>query len=324
MTETARVPVHVMVAILRDPAGRILITDRPAGKPQAGRWEFPGGKLEPAESPEAGLRRELLEELGVVAGPMQRLIELHHEYSDTAVRLDVREIAHYGGTPRGREGQRLKWVKADDLAREDILEADRPIIQALCLPDACLVTPDPANMTRETFLASLETALHDGVRLVQFRAHALPRPAYLALAQDVLAVCRRHDARLLLNGPPELLKDVEADGIHLGRRLAVRFNRRPVPAGRWLSVACHSASELRHAQALDADLLLVSPVAETETHVQQTAIGWAGFAALARQANRPVFALGGMSRNDLEKARAAGGRGIAAIRGLWPDLGRDG
>lgn len=306
-----------MVAILRDAAGRVLIAERPAGKVQAGRWEFPGGKLEPDEAPEAGLRRELLEELGIVAGPMQRLIEIHHAYDEFAVRLDVRELAHFGGAPRGREGQQLKWVSPEHLPREDILEADHPIIQALRLPDACLVTPAPADIPREIFLDGLAATLRGGVRLVQFRGPGLPRPAYLSLAQDVLRICRDHDARLLLNGGPDLLDAVGADGIHLGSRKASGMNRRPVPRDVWLSVACHSLAELRQAQRLDADMVLISPVAATATHPVQSPIGWAGFAALAQQANRPAFALGGMAAKDIGNARVAGGRGIAAIRGLW-------
>lgn len=310
-------PVHVMVAILRDASGQVLITDRPAGKAQAGRWEFPGGKLERDEAPEAGLRRELLEELGVVAGPMQRLIEIHHTYPDFSVRLDVREIAHFGGSPRGREGQKLKWVSPDRLPHEDILEADRPVIQALRLPNFCLVTPDPTDTSREVFLDGLHASLRAGVELIQFRAPALSRSDYVSLGHEVLRLCRRHGARLLLNGTPDLLDDINADGIHLGSRQASWLNRRPVSSDVWLSVACHSAIELRQAQCIDADMILVSPVAATDTHPKHSPIGWAGFARLAQEANMPAFALGGMSEEDLPKARAAGGRGIAAIRGLW-------
>ncbi|HEX7047846.1 MAG TPA: Nudix family hydrolase [Gammaproteobacteria bacterium] len=310
-------PVHVMVAILRDTSGRVLITDRPPGKTQAGRWEFPGGKLERDEAPEAGLRRELLEELGVVAGPMQRLIEIHHAYPDFSVRLDVREITHFGGSPHGREGQKLKWVSPELLPQEDILEADRPIIQALRLPDFCLVTPDPTNTSRDVFLDGLQASLRGGVNLVQFRAPAVSRSDYVSLAREVLQLCRRHHARLLLNGAADLLDDVDADGIHLGSRQASRLNRRPVPLNAWLSVACHSLAELRQAQRLGADLVLISPVAATATHPQHSPIGWTGFSGLAQRANMPAFALGGMSKDDLMKAKAAGGRGIAAIRSLW-------
>lgn len=311
------VPAHVMVAILRDGAGRVLIAQRPPGKPQSGRWEFPGGKLEPGEAAEAGLRRELLEELGIVAGPMRRLIEIRHAYATFLVRLDVREVAHFGGAARGREGQALKWVFPAALALEDILEADRAIVRALCLPDFCLVTPDAGAFSRESFIEGLQRSLHAGIRLVQLRARSLPRPDFVALAREVLPLCREHDAQLLLNGDPGLLGEVDADGIHLGTRALAVLGKRPLPRSRLLSVACHSLSQLRRAQAIDADMVLISPVAATTSHPAVEPIGWAGFSVLARQANMPAYALGGLAPRDLEKARAAGGRGIAAIRGLW-------
>lgn len=305
-----------MVAVLRDAAGRVLITQRPIGKTQAGRWEFPGGKLEQNESPEAGLRRELLEELGIVAGPMRRFIEIRHEYADFSVRLDVREVAHFGGAPTGREGQALKWIHPEALPGEDILEADRPLVQALRLPDYCLVTPDAATMPRSQFLEHLENALSDGIALVQLRAPSLSRENFIELAHDALPVCRARGSRLLLNGPPELLTVIDADGVHLnGHHLSIT-RRRPMSA-RWVSAACHTAGQLAHARAIGVDFVFISPVAATDTHPQERPLGWTGFARLARDAGMPAYALGGMTRAELEAARNAGGRGIAAIRGLW-------
>src|SRR5690606_10992885 len=82
---------HVMVGILRDREGRVLMSRRTVDRAHPGRWEFPGGKLEAGEAPEAGLRRELREELGIVAGRMHPLIRIHHDYPDFRVLLDVRE-----------------------------------------------------------------------------------------------------------------------------------------------------------------------------------------------------------------------------------------
>lgn len=306
-----------MVAILRDRDGRVLISQRPAGKPQAGRWEFPGGKLEAGEAPEAALRRELLEELGIVAGPMRPLIVVKHAYSDFTVELDVREVLHFGGAPNGREGQRLKWVAADDLPREDILEADRPIINAARLPDRFLITPDPATFSRESFLDALAVSLRSGIRLVQLRANSLALDDYERLAQDALALCQEYGARLLLNAAPNLLVRVRAAGIHLSARRARRWRTRPVDDDVWLSIACHSSVELDHAVRLDADFVLISPVAPTPTHPERSPLGWNAFRELTARAPMPVFALGGMEIHDIDRVRAAGGQGIAAIRAFW-------
>lgn len=306
-----------MVGILRDHNGRVLINQRPSGKIQAGRWEFPGGKLEPRESPESGLRRELHEELGVVAGPMRKLIQVRHDYAAFSVLLDVREIAHFGGEPQSREGQRMKWVFPEDLPAEDILEADQPVVQALRLPDRCLVTPDPGIGSIDRFLDDLDASLKDGVRLVQLRAKSLSMDDYVLLAQKALQLCRRHDARLLLNGNPELLKQIDADGVHLDGARLRELHSRPVSRKRWLSAACHSIDQLRKAEQLDADFVLLGPVSATLTHPHDAALGWAGFRALAEAAPMPVFTLGGMTPEDIDRAREAGAQGIAAIRSLW-------
>lgn len=315
---------RVMVGILRDAHRRILINQRPAGKLQAGRWEFPGGKMEAGEAPEAALRRELHEELGIVAGPMTPLIQIEHHYPAFAVRLDVREVLHFGGKPRPREGQALKWVTSDELVGEDILEADRPIIQALRLPDRCLVTPDPSGQSTRDFLAALQVSLQQGVRLVQLRAPSLSTTDYVLLARPVLERCHSFGAALLLNGDPALLDELDADGIHLSGARLRRLHTRPVPGDRWLSASCHSSSDLLQAQRLSADFVLAGPVLSTASHPNASPVGWAGFRAMALHAAMPVYALGGVSPNEIITAKLNGGQGIAGIRSLWGAASRTG
>ena len=123
--------VSVVAGALFDADGRVLIAQRPAGKALAGRWEFPGGKLEPGEDPRAGLERELREELGVELQQAHRLLRYRHDYPGRTVDLDFWNVTGWTGTPHGREGQALKWVRPADLPYEDILEADAPMIDAL-------------------------------------------------------------------------------------------------------------------------------------------------------------------------------------------------
>jgi mutator protein MutT len=126
--------IHVMAGVLSDESGRVLVCQRPVGKHLAGRWEFPGGKLEKGEAPLAGLRRELAEELGLDLVTAEPLIRLAHDYSDRRVLLDVWRVTEYAGAPQGLDGQVFEWVALDDLPAIDLLEADRPIITALRLP----------------------------------------------------------------------------------------------------------------------------------------------------------------------------------------------
>ncbi|HTY94627.1 MAG TPA: 8-oxo-dGTP diphosphatase MutT [Steroidobacteraceae bacterium] len=121
----------VVAAALCDRQGRILVAQRPEPKHLAGRWEFPGGKVGADESERDALLRELSEELGVQAHEPQFCLRLTHEYPDRTVELSFWIVRDFAGEPRGLDGQQLRWVPAADLDRIDILEADRPFIEAL-------------------------------------------------------------------------------------------------------------------------------------------------------------------------------------------------
>jgi 8-oxo-dGTP diphosphatase len=123
--------IRVVAGALFDSQGRVLIAQRPAGKHMAGRWEFPGGKIDTGESELEALRRELLEELGVRLEAAERMLELSHDYAERRVKLSMWRVTAYRGEPRTLDGQALKWVHPADLTNEDLLEADRPIVQAL-------------------------------------------------------------------------------------------------------------------------------------------------------------------------------------------------
>jgi 8-oxo-dGTP diphosphatase len=123
--------ITVVAGALLDGAGQVLIAERPAGKHMAGRWEFPGGKVAPGESVEAALERELAEELGISVRAPRFVMTLTHAYPDRHVELIFFTIRDFDGTPRGLDGQRLRWVPIAQLHQADILEADLPFIHAL-------------------------------------------------------------------------------------------------------------------------------------------------------------------------------------------------
>jgi 8-oxo-dGTP diphosphatase len=127
----ARASIQVVAAALFDEAGRVLIAERPAGKHMAGRWEFPGGKQALGESEAAALVRELAEELGIEVWAARPSMRLSHAYPDRDVELSLWVVVRYAGTPVALEGQRLRWVAPQELERENLLEADRPFIQAI-------------------------------------------------------------------------------------------------------------------------------------------------------------------------------------------------
>jgi 8-oxo-dGTP diphosphatase len=121
----------VAAGILRDPAGRILIAQRPPLGHVGGFWEFPGGKLHRDEGPRQALERELREELGVTVEAATPFMTYRHEYPERIVELHVFLVDRYSGEPRGVEGQPLRWVNLVELASAGLLEADQPIATAL-------------------------------------------------------------------------------------------------------------------------------------------------------------------------------------------------
>lgn len=123
--------VDVVVALMRDEAGRWLVASRPDGKELAGWWEFPGGKRSTAEAPYAALVRELDEELGVTVEAAEPCLTLVHPYPGKRVRLDVWLVTRFSGSPEPREGQALRWLHARDFDTIPLLPADRPIVEML-------------------------------------------------------------------------------------------------------------------------------------------------------------------------------------------------
>lgn len=124
--------IHVVAAVIRDPRGRILLARRTEGRDLAGLWEFPGGKVEPGETPEAALVRELQEELGVTATVGAAVACVTLEAGERRLTLDVRHVRHLG-TPRGLEGQALAWVPLQKLRDYAMPPADMPVVEALLL-----------------------------------------------------------------------------------------------------------------------------------------------------------------------------------------------
>ena len=123
----------VVAAALIDADDRILIAQRPAGKALAGLWEFPGGKLDAGERPEAALIRELREELGIEVKEacLAPLTFASHAYDDFHLMMPLYVCRRWQGFVRGREGQSLKWVFARELRDYPMPPADGPLIAPL-------------------------------------------------------------------------------------------------------------------------------------------------------------------------------------------------
>lgn len=109
----------------------VLLGLRPEGHNLAGFWEFPGGKLEPGEEPEAALKRELMEELGIEADIGPVVLTSTHDYGDTGILLLFFEVNYWSGEPKTVHHNQLKWVKIDQLENENLPEANFKVLNRL-------------------------------------------------------------------------------------------------------------------------------------------------------------------------------------------------
>jgi len=306
--------VEVAVGVLVRADGSVLFGQRLVGKPYAGWWEFPGGKLEPGESVEQALARELREELGIELRESRPWVVREYRYPHAHVRLHFQRIVAWDGEPRGREGQSLAWrhPSATDLA--PLLPAAIPVIGWLRLPDRIGISC-ALELGDERFVEQLDRALGRGLRLVQLREPGMPQPRFDPLFRRVRELCTRHGARLLVNSghPPSYWQ--ACDGVHLRShdlRSMVSRPRRPV-----VGASCHDAVELARAGELGLDFALLGPVRDTRSHPGAAVLGWPAFERLARDSRVPVFALGGMDEGDAVRAARAGAHGLAMMRAIW-------
>jgi 8-oxo-dGTP diphosphatase len=131
---TSSAPIVLVAAVaLIDTDGRVLLAERPEGKHLAGLWEFPGGKAQPGETPEAALIRELAEELGidVHASCLAPLTFASHAYADFHLLMPLYVCRKWSGIVTPREGQRLAWVRPARLGDYPMPPADKPLVAML-------------------------------------------------------------------------------------------------------------------------------------------------------------------------------------------------
>jgi 8-oxo-dGTP diphosphatase len=304
----SQAPTHVVACALLDAVGRVLICQRPAGRPMAGYWEFPGGKTEPGEERLAGLRRELGEELGISLLNARPLIRLRHDYPDFSVDLDVWLGTDWSGEVTPREGQLLVWADPSELHHHTLLPADGPVVNALRLPESIIITPDagPASRHRRriTDLDPERCAL-----LVRCKSPT-HRRAWTSLAREAIP-----DLKVFQHG---LTGEIAEDGVlHLDGGSLAELTDRPQAA--LVGASCHDLAQMQRAGELKLDYVFISPVHETESHLGQKPLGWSRFAALARAARMPAYALGGVGPDDLSQAWEAGAQGVAGISAFWAE-----
>jgi 8-oxo-dGTP diphosphatase len=313
-TGVATAPVEVAAAVIERGDGSFLLAQRPDGKPYAGYWEFPGGKIEIGETPRAALARELEEELGIVVESAYPWITRTYAYTHATVRLHFFRVVKWQGEPHGREQQAFAWQRAQSTTVAPMLPANAPVLAALALPNVYAIS-NAGELGVVEFLARLDAALERGLKLIQFREKAMPENAAKALFDEVLRRARARGARVLVNSAHVFAGDSTADGLHLtAADLAAAPAR---PASGLCAASCHDEAELARATALACDFVVLGPVKATASHPGGRTLGWPGFDGIARDSPVPVYALGGMQESDLAPAWESGAHGVAMMRSIW-------
>lgn len=309
--------VDVAAAVIQRPDGCFLLGRRPAGSFYAGYWEFPGGKIEAGETPREALIRELQEELDIQVDIADPWLVREHVYEHAHVRLHFFRVVRWQGTLSDLQHDALAWQHPEAVDVSPLLPANAPILAALSLPDFYAITQ--AGGTQGLGLAgqitALKSALARGVRLVQFREPALDMAQTDTLVSQCVALCRQYNAQLLINGDAALARESGSDGLHLPARQLMALPRRPdFPL---VAASCHNAAELAQAARLGLDFVILGAVKETASHPGRAGMGWENFAQLLDRYPLPVYALGGLTTNDMQIAREHGAHGIAALRAAW-------
>jgi len=306
--------IAVVAAVLQQRDGRFLLAQRPGGKAYAGYWEFPGGKVEDGEAPQDAMSRELHEELGIDVITAYPWIIREFDYPHADVRLHFFRVRAWNGELQSRESQAFSWQRLDAISVAPLLPANGPILRALSIPEVYGITGFAPTEFQHA-LNQINAALKRGLSLIQVRGKDWPPALFERYANEITTRAHACGARVVINADIELARRCGADGVHLTASQLRDFGGRPDAA--LVGASCHSAEELRKAEALEADFAVLGPVLPTPTHPDAALLGWTGFARHAIDARIPVFALGGLQQADLEQALRRGAHGIAMVRGAW-------
>jgi 8-oxo-dGTP diphosphatase len=306
--------IDVAVAVVFNAAGQVLWGCRPEGKPYAGYWEFPGGKVEPDETVWQALVRELKEELDITAlegGPWFRI---EHDYEHANVRLHLYRVWRFEGTPKSLEQQHFTWASLDSSDLFPILPATEPLLPKLAQPTIMALSNYEAGF--EACASRLEKGLNRArvPVYVQFREKVLSGSALIQAFEHCYGLCQKTGQAMLLNSDTWINLRDHLDALPC----PLHLTQAHLMSGQFQDL--HSAGASVHDQeglqlAFDRGLsyAVLGAVKQTASHPGQSGLGWAKFLEMAQGARLPVFAIGGLACDDMGDARLSGAHGMAML-----------
>ncbi|WP_415871200.1 NUDIX domain-containing protein [Acinetobacter pittii] len=292
--------VDVAIAILIH-RGKILVGWREEQQHQGGKHEFPGGKVEPGETPEEACRREIYEEVGIGLKDWQQFDYIHHEYDDIIVNLHLFH-SYVPDELLNLIHQPWAWYTREQLLHLNFPKANKDIIKRLYWPHLIKIS---------NTLSMVESS----EALLYWRIENEAEQQYI---EKLTALDEGQRSNLIINVDiwqqlsPELQKQIKT--VHLKQSQLMNLHKGDLIVGVRYIAACHDAVSLKQAQQIGCDAVFISPVKPTTTHPEAVALGWERFSDLAQNSQIPVFALGGVHPDDLATAQQHGAYGLAGIR----------
>lgn len=299
---------EVAAAVIERPDGTFLLAQRPEGRPYAGYWEFPGGKIEPGEDARNALARELSEELGIEVREATPWITRVYAYTHATVRLHFFRVGAWDGEPQPLEDQAIRWQRVEAPDVSPMLPANAPVLAALALP-AIMVVSNCAQYGVDPWIEKLAHRVLEEKLLVQIREKGAPRQRVQHVLSRALARTEPFGSRVVVNSDCGTYPQCPA--IHLTSRALMEATLRP--AGTLVGASCHDDRELEQAERIGVDYAVVGPVNATASHPDARPLGWERFALLARGRAMPIYAIGGLKRSDLPEAHRHGAHGVALL-----------
>ena len=327
--------IDVAVAVLQQSDGRVLWSSRPEGKPYAGYWEFPGGKLEAGESVWQALVREIHEELGIQAIEGGPWVVITHEYPHAHVRLHFYRVWEFEGMAHGKEGQLFRWgdLSTQDPLIQPILPATLPLLKSLSLPTHMWLT-DFSSHGLDQGMDRLDRALQVNPQIkpiIQFREKNLDAVDQSSAIERLMQWANTHQLTVLINSDCQGALQAAQDLSKTNRdgRWGVHWTESAIlaeDAAQTLSAfegliqtgSVHCQNSLKQAARLGLHAAVLGTVKPSQTHPGGDVLGWEQFSAMVQDTPIPVYAIGGLSLSDLKTAAIAGAHGIALQRG-WSE-----
>jgi 8-oxo-dGTP diphosphatase len=306
--------VHAAAAVIQRQDGFLLMAQRPPGRGWSGWWEFPGGKIEENESPFEALQRELQEEINISANDATLWFERSYIYPDKKVYIYFFKVTDWTGEITPCENQLLDWQNPSYLSVAPILPTNLFVLKSILLPPVFAIT-NIAEMGEILFFERLKIKLEEGLKMIQVREKNLPYQDVKKIAQKILDLAKPYQAKVLINDNEKLARDIGADGVHYPSHSLIRLKYRPDFS--ICGASCHNLEELMIAQDLEMSFAVLSPIQKTKSHIHAQPIGWEFFSECANKLDMPIYALGGLSHENLKTSWRYGGHGIAMQRAIW-------